>query len=351
MELQRPSISPSNLGLINNRGGAYCELSLYLAYHACIPNEIIENKVNCRLFKTWFEKAYNGSIQKKICISRDLHSGNGTEEDDIYYFIEGELLLYLDTNHNRARILFPSLNEGAKKLQSEIQLYQNLKPEKATIHILQKGYNAFNLEPLEINKLDLNIHSHYNDDFLPVHQRIMKRLSTADDKGIVLLHGKPGTGKTSYIRYLVSKLEKQVIFLPPSMAAALTDPGMISILIENPNSIFVIEDAENILMAREANGKSPVSTLLNISDGLLADCLNIQIICTFNTDLSKVDKALTRKGRMIARYDFQALSPDKANALSMNLGKSKSIAEPRSLAEIYHQEDPSFSEPKQAIGF
>ena len=94
----------------------------------------------------------------------------------------------------------------------------------------------------------------------------------------ILLIGGPGTGKTSYIRYLITKLKKKVIFLPPDMATALTNPNLIPIFIENPDSIFVIEDAENIVLDRERNGNSSVSALLNISDGLLSDCLNIQII-------------------------------------------------------------------------
>jgi len=56
--------------------------------------------------------------------------------------------------------------------------------------------------------------------------------------------------------------------------------------------------------------------LLNISDGLLYDCLNIQIICSFNIDIIKVDSALLRKGRLIAKYEFKELEVAKAQALS-----------------------------------
>ena len=44
---------------------------------------------------------------------------------------------------------------------------------------------------------------------LEVHQTIVNRLSKKNDKGIVLLHGKSGTGKTFYIRYLISTLNKK----------------------------------------------------------------------------------------------------------------------------------------------
>ena len=87
-------------------------------------------------------------------------------------------------------------------------------------------------------------------------------------------------------------------------------------------------DAENIVIDRTRNGSSPVSALLNLADGLLGDYLNIQIICSFNTDLSRVDSALTRKGRLIAKYEFLELDVPKAQVLSGKLGFSSVINEP-----------------------
>ena len=181
----------------------------------------------------------------------------------------------------------------------------------------------------------------------------MRRLSKENDKGLVLLHGKQGTGKTSYIRYLISSLKKKIIFLPLNMAGEITSPNLISVLVENPNSIFIIEDAENIIMDREKNGQSPVSALLNISDGLLSDCLNIQIICSFNTDITKVDTALMRKGRLIAKYEFKELEVEKAQKLSRKLGFDVIINSPMTLTEIYNQEEKDFQQTKKfnQIGF
>ena len=117
--------------------------------------------------------------------------------------------------------------------------------------------------------------------------------------------------------------------------------------------ILVIEDAENIVVDRDKDGNSPVSALLNLSDGLLADCLNIQIICSFNTDISKIDSALTRKGRLIAKYEFKELEVQKAQQLSNKLGFNSIISCPMNLTSIYNQDEKDFQQIRKnsSIGF
>src|SRR5262249_3109982 len=152
---------------------------------------------------------------------------------------------------------------------------------------------------------------------------IRRRLRRKKDKGIVLLHGLPGTGKTTYLRHLVGKLKKRVLFLSPAVARNLMDPEFLELLIDNPDTVVIIEDAENIIMDRRHSSSPAISNLLNISDGLLADFLNVQLICTFNSSLTMVDNALLRKGRLIARYEFGKLSVAKGQRLSNYFGFDK----------------------------
>ena len=130
------------------------------------------------------------------------------------------------------------------------------------------------------------------------------------------------------------------------------NPEFMDLLLDNPNSVLVIEDAENIIMERRYSSHSSVSNLLNISDGLLSDCLNVQIICTFNSAIEMVDTALLRKGRLIARYEFGKLEPQKATALSKHLGVEKEYHLPASLAEITNPGSVVHETiRKQTIGF
>jgi ATPase family associated with various cellular activities (AAA) len=220
------------------------------------------------------------------------------------------------------------------------------------IHLITLDSGTLQLTKLEINKTKIDLGLYYEEAFEAIDQLIQKRLNKKDDKGIVLLHGMPGTGKTTYLRYLIGKLRKKVLFVSPNVAANITNPDFINLLIDNPNSVLIIEDAENIITDRRGGDVSSVSNLLNISDGLLADCLNVQIICTFNSELSRVDAALLRKGRLIARYEFAKLSVSRAQRLSDHLGYDKIIRRPMSVAEIVNQEEQDFEERKyQPIGF
>ena len=136
------------------------------------------------------------------------------------------------------------------------------------------------------------------------------------------------------------------------MAADITSPDFIELLVSNPNSVLIIEDAENVIMDRKLNNNASVSNLLNISDGLLADFLNVQLICTFNNSLTLVDSALMRKGRLIAKYEFGKLGVEKAQRLSDHLGFNNVIAKPMTIAEIANPDEKEAIQPQvQVMGF
>jgi len=332
------------------------ENNLFVMRFNEIPNSIQEVRIDCKKANKWFFDTFKSEIKDMHYNKRYYNGSKQAEYDDVFYFIYDDLLVDFDINSSIVRFLFRKTDIIlVEDLISRIKKFKDKRGKnKPMISLLVSSpITGLDVKPMEITKPNFKIDDNYNDDFKETHQIILKRLSKKNDKGLVLLHGLPGTGKTSYIRHLCATLKKQIIFLSPSMAEAMTDPGLISLLIDNPNSIFVIEDAENIITDREKNGNSPVSALLNISDGLLSDCLNIQIICSFNTPLSKVDSALLRKGRLIAKYEFKELSTDKAQKLSDQLGFNTKIEQPMTLTAIYNQDEKEFAvvRSNSKIGF
>ena len=118
--------------------------------------------------------------------------------------------------------------------------------------------------------------------------------------------------------------------------------------LENQNTVFILEDCEKVLMSRDKSYNPVMPILLNLTDGIISDILGIKIICTFNTALSNIDKALLRKGRLTMKYEFRPLSASKASKI---LGHE--VQRPMPLSDIYNEdEENDFSKNNTArIGF
>lgn len=266
--------------------------------------------------------------------------------------MEDDMIIMLGEDY--AEILFS--NTDYERANNMVLAFSKHKaPEKEAdfeINIITQSTYGLDLKSLAIKPTELDIDLYYNSDFKAVDAVIKERLSKDNEKGIVLLHGLPGTGKTTYLRHLIGGLKKKILFVSPGVAGNLMNPEFMDLLLDNPNAVLIIEDAENIIMDRRYSSMSSVSNLLNISDGLLSDCLNVQIICTFNSAVNMVDEALMRKGRLIARYEFGKLDTAKAQMLSNHLGFDQLISKPMTLAEITNP-DENFHEVvhTSVIGF
>ena len=227
--------------------------------------------------------------------------------------------------------------------------------ESNNVSLVIASRNGYDTQSFELPKQQMNIELNYGKDFTKVHEKILSTLNKKKGKGLVLLHGTPGTGKTHYLKYLASKIKgKRVLFIPPHLADFITSPEMTPFLIQNANSILFIEDAERVITDRNTGGSVGVSNILNLTDGILSDILNIQIVATFNMDKRKIDEALLRKGRLIAEHEFGKLSIEDSNAVLNHLKIPYDAIKPMTLTEIYNVNEAEYKSEekgKSTIGF
>jgi len=275
------------------------------------------------------------------------------------YILEKELMLCFPPwefgSSNDAQLYFSDV-VSKETLQSVLDMikdcYMINEIEKREVRLLmQNDENHLDFSSMTMHTPVHDLNLYYNDDLLPMNEVLLHRLNKNDDKGLAIFYGKPGTGKTSYIRYLAAHIDKQKLFVPASLSKKIGSPEFLTLLKDYRNSVLIIEDADTILKKRINDDDHVISNLLNLTDGLLSDFFHLQIICTFNNDIALVDPALLRKGRLIAKYSFKELTLEKTQNLCRTLGYKFIPDHEMTLADIFHLEEVEFQQtyPKRGI--
>ena len=319
-----------------------------------IKKEHLKNFIKCQDYQTfYYDKKEQRFLEYELCYF--------CPDNEFFLVLQEDLSDEYDKSVIEAGFLKVNgifYNSTSPNVMKKAQDFYNKYLEKyvspeAKILLLLKEQNdlVFKHQTIKPYKLDLSLM--YNDNFLPVHQKIKDEL-THGKKGVVLLHGLAGTGKTNYIKWLTAQIpDKDFIFVPNNLIGALAEPQFMSLLIEKKNSVLVLEDCENYIAERVGGGNQSdvVATILNIADGILSDVLECQFICTFNADLMDIDHALLRRGRLIAEYQFGRLTIDKCNHYLVSIDKDKKVDKEMTLAELTHIDETEYKEVESRGGF
>lgn len=259
------------------------------------------------------------------------------EDGSIYFYKDNFIQITSENGKEKDKckltFYYPT---SAKCIDEEFTQFMDI-DKRPNIFMVNQDYGNFNFSKFNINLPEpFDIELNYGKNFESVSEKIIKSLNE-NSSGLYMLHGRPGTGKTTYIRYLASILKKDVIFFPTSFVDEITNPSILSLLKKKQDCVMILEDAEKALTKRSLSDQpSLVSTLLNMTDGILGDILKLNVIVTYNCDRQDIDEALLRKGRLKAEYSFQGLKQDEAKKLIKKLDIDIKPEDNMTLADIYY---------------
>lgn len=187
----------------------------------------------------------------------------------------------------------------------------------------------------------------YDPKVLADYDHVVADLKAESPCGrLTIMAGEPGTGKTYLVRSLLSDIPKAAfVIVPPHMVRELGSPELLPALagarhdgLSGPMAL-IIEDADKVLVNREAGDMAAISSLLNLGDGILGSVLDVRIIATTNAGTLEMDVATRRKGRLCRKIDVGAVQADQASTILKRLLPETSIrcAKSVTLADVYGQ--------------
>ena len=196
--------------------------------------------------------------------------------------------------------------------------------------------NGLEIEPISLHNIDLdNVDNYYNTETFRRVEKAVKQIKKAD-KGLTVFYGERGSGKTSIINYISSKLDRIVIFIPNNMIDhTINNPEFRKFIKKYDKPVLVLDDCEIAFTENYGRSNMFTSNLLQMVDGFLSDSINCNIVTIFNIDdEEEIDPSLLECNNLIDVIEFEMLTDEESNLLAKHIQSNKKYKNKTKLIDI-----------------
>jgi hypothetical protein len=348
--------------------------------HECLTKHLIDEAKSQK--KPLYNKGWSGffETQKKQdlinfftlgrrCVIKRFNSEYSENENDGVYIDKNTVLTIGFSTENNASISvcttdlqFFAVAENYLKAKLTKRSTNNM----GKAHVLSTSFDGLITKELGMVAVPLN-EKNYSEEAKTGIAEIVKDLKSPVPTGkLMIIEGEPGTGKTFLIKSLISEISNAFfVIIPPAMVAKIGDPSIIPVLLRLKSNdydymsdeemiqaekneqttqanpiVMIVEDGDECLVKRGMDNMGSISSILNLTSGILGDLLDIRIIVTTNAKQDDIDPAIYRDGRLSCHLNIGRLSPDEATVVYRRLMKDDTIEymsdnKPVLLASVY----------------
>jgi hypothetical protein len=227
--------------------------------------------------------------------------------------------------------------EGIQDIVEELNdcILDYCEDDSNKLNTIGLSVNGLEIEPINLKEENDNVDLFYGTATFKSVSKAIKGIKKAD-KGLTLLYGERGTGKTSIINHIATKLDRIVIFIPSSMIEhTINNPEFRKFIKKYEKPILVLDDCEVFFNESYSKTSTLAINILQMVDGFLSDTMNVNIIAIMNIeDEDEIDPSLLECNNLIEVVEFETLSEEESNDLAKHIGSNKKYKNKNKVIDI-----------------